>query len=97
MSRDRGDQLRKIRECAEKVGTRARQARLSGDGMLCANWVLLSVKMYGLLPCGLIESQLLILDVFLWVEPYRTTKGSFWETGLIFKSNEKRTFHEIFS
>lgn len=36
-----GDQLGKIRERAEQVGTRARQARLSGDGMHGANWYFL--------------------------------------------------------
>lgn len=63
-----GDQIETIRECIGKVGTRARPARLSGDGLLCANWVLLGANTCCLLPGDLIE-YLLMLDIFLLVEP----------------------------
>lgn len=35
------------------------------------------------------------LNVFLSVEPYRTTKGSFWETGLTFRFDGEPSFHKL--
>lgn len=88
-----GDQIENMKGCIKKEGTRARQARLSEDGTLRASWTPLSVKMYCLLPCGLrvTASHPGCFSVC------GTIKGSVGGTGLTFKSDEKLSFHEVFS
>lgn len=80
-----------MRGCAEKEGTRARQARLSEGGILCVGWMLLMEN---------------ILSVPMWPHRQSfapgcssvcgTMKGSVGGTGLTFKSDEELSFQEIF-
>lgn len=88
-----GDQNGKIRECAEKAGIRGRQATLSGDGILRANWV---SQCKNVLPAPTRPHRVIASHQGCF-SVGGAIKGSFGRSGLTFKSDEEPTFHEIFS